>query len=415
MKMDWKKAFAAILPGLFLLGFNIGTGSVTAMAKAGAEHGLLLLWTVLLSCFITYRLISLYSRFTLVTGETALSGFRKWIHPGVALFFIVALTLNVSGSVMGVMGIISSVTSLWIQDTFGAPVHPLVVAVAFSAFVYLQFWSGKTRSFEKFMAILVALMGLCFALNAVLVMPSVADLALGLVPRLPEGASGNGLLVVASMVGTTVFSGLFIIRTTLIKEAGWTVEDMPKQERDAALSAFLMFAMSAAIMITAARCFEGSGVAFDSTHQMIGLLEPLAGPLAASLFTLGIVAAGLSSQFPNILLFPWLYCDYRGIERNLRRPFFRWVVGGISLLGLVVPLFGGRPILVMIASQAFGALLLPVTVGCILMVGNRRDLMGDYRLKLADNVFLVLTLLFALFMAGIGLKGLWGTIQGLLA
>ena len=29
-------ALALFLPGIFLLGFNLGTGSVTAMAKAGA-------------------------------------------------------------------------------------------------------------------------------------------------------------------------------------------------------------------------------------------------------------------------------------------------------------------------------------------------------------------------------------------
>ena len=31
---------ALFLPGIFLLGFNIGTGSVTAMAKAGATYGM---------------------------------------------------------------------------------------------------------------------------------------------------------------------------------------------------------------------------------------------------------------------------------------------------------------------------------------------------------------------------------------
>ncbi|GAG17605.1 unnamed protein product, partial [marine sediment metagenome] len=29
----------AIGPGLFLIGYNIGTGSITTMAKVGAEHG----------------------------------------------------------------------------------------------------------------------------------------------------------------------------------------------------------------------------------------------------------------------------------------------------------------------------------------------------------------------------------------
>ena len=37
------KTPALFLPGIFLLGFNIGTGSVTAMAKAGATYGMSLL------------------------------------------------------------------------------------------------------------------------------------------------------------------------------------------------------------------------------------------------------------------------------------------------------------------------------------------------------------------------------------
>ena len=35
-------ALSAVGPGLFLIGYNIGTGSVTTMAKTGAEHGMVL-------------------------------------------------------------------------------------------------------------------------------------------------------------------------------------------------------------------------------------------------------------------------------------------------------------------------------------------------------------------------------------
>ena len=82
---------------------------MTAMAKAGADYGMTLLWTVFLSCAITFFLLNLFGKFTIVTNETAISSFRKYIHPGVALFFVVALTAHVCGSVMGVMGIISDV------------------------------------------------------------------------------------------------------------------------------------------------------------------------------------------------------------------------------------------------------------------------------------------------------------------
>ena len=38
-----KSTLALFLPGIFLLGFNIGTGSVTTMATAGANYGMSLL------------------------------------------------------------------------------------------------------------------------------------------------------------------------------------------------------------------------------------------------------------------------------------------------------------------------------------------------------------------------------------
>ncbi|MDR1962414.1 MAG: hypothetical protein LBQ50_01385 [Planctomycetaceae bacterium] len=51
--MKLKSFFASLMPGLFLVGYNIGTGSITSMAKGGANFGLDLLWAVLLSCLAT--------------------------------------------------------------------------------------------------------------------------------------------------------------------------------------------------------------------------------------------------------------------------------------------------------------------------------------------------------------------------
>ncbi len=48
------RLLAAIGPGIFIIGYIIGTGSVTSMAKAGAEYGMTLTWALALSCFCTY-------------------------------------------------------------------------------------------------------------------------------------------------------------------------------------------------------------------------------------------------------------------------------------------------------------------------------------------------------------------------
>ena len=407
------RTLALFLPGIFLLGFNIGTGSVTAMAKAGATYGMSLLWTIVASCLATYFMINLYGRWTLVTGETALQAFRRHIHPLVGLFFIVALTAGVSGSVMGVMGIVAEISSEWSKAFVDGGIEPIWFAVFFVTLVYFIFWNGRTQFFERSLAVIVAIMAACFILNFFILMPPPLQIAKGLVPSLPDVPLDEGrgpFLVIASMVGTTVFSGLFIIRTTLVKEAGWTIADSKKQRKDAIVAVAMMFVISGSIMAAAAGTLYVEGLGLESASQMIGLLEPLAGSFATTIFVVGIVAAGVSSQFPNVLMLPWLLCDFNQSERDMTLPRYRIIVLVISLLGLVVPIFEARPIIVMIISQAFNAVILPVTVACIFYLGNRRDLMGEHRNTITSNVVLTAILLFSFVTTSMGIRGVWQII-----
>jgi Mn2+/Fe2+ NRAMP family transporter len=347
------------------------------MAKAGATYGMSLLWTIVASCLTTYFMISLYGRYTLVTGETALQAFRKHIHPAIGIFFIVALTAGVSGSVMGVMGIVAEISSVWSMSVIDGGIAPIYFAMFFVSIVYFIFWNGKTQFFDRSLAVIVAIMSASFLINFIIMMPPPIDILKGLIPNLPEVTSDQGkgpFLIIASLVGTTVFSGLFIIRTTLVKEAGWTIKDLKKQRIDAIVSVSLMFLISGSIMAAAAGTLHAAGLGLTNASQMIELLEPLAGRLAVSIFAIGIISAGVSSQFPNVLMLPWLLCDYNQSERKMTLPKYRIMVFLISLLGLVVPLFDAPPVFVMIVSQAFQSVILPVTVACILYLGNRKDL-----------------------------------------
>jgi len=407
LRSKFLKWIALFLPGIFLLGLNIGTGSVTTMAKAGAEYGMSLLWTIVASCLTTFFMINLYGRYTLVTGETALQAFRKHIHPGVGIFFIVALTTGVCGSVMGVMGIVADICFEWSKSTVDGGIPSIYFASFFIALVYFIFWNGKTQFFERALAVIVAIMSASFLLNFFIMMPPPIDILKGLIPNIPETLD-NGkspFLVIASLVGTTVFSGLFIIRTTLVKEAGWSIEDFKKQRNDALVSVTLMFIISASIMAAAAGTLYVEGLGLSKASQMIELLEPLAGSFATSVFAIGIISAGVSSQFPNILMLPWLLCDYNNSEREMTLPKYRIMVLLISLLGLVVPVFNARPVFVMVLSQAFNAVILPATVLGILYLSNRKDLMGKSKNTPVENVFLVLILLFSIFTSFIGISG----------
>lgn len=409
-----KTFFKSLLPGIFLFGFTVGTGSVTAMAKAGADYGMSLLWTIFISCAITYFLINLFGRFTLVTGMTALQSFKKHIHPGVAIFFIVALTTQICGSVIGVMGILADVCYEWSKNFVDGGISAVYFALFFIAFVYIIFLIGKTEVFEKVLAIFVAIMSVCFLINFVILMPPAIEILNGMVPNIPEtGENKSSFLVIASMVGTTVFSGLFILRTILVKEAGWTMADLKTQNRDALFSAFLMFIVSTSIMAAAAGSLFVKGITLTNVTQMIYLLEPLAGAAAVAIFTIGLIAAGVSSQFPNVALLPWLLDDFHQRKPNLKRTSYRVIALVISSLGLIVPIFSVKPIAVMVSSQAFGALLLPATVGCIFYIGNKKSLMGTYKFSTVTNIILSMIFVFAIVMSYMSYNGIVSTLQAL--
>ena len=409
-----KRLLKSFLPGIFLFGFTVGTGSVTAMAKAGADYGMSLLWTVFLSCGITYFLINLFGKYTLVTGETTLAAIKKRIHPAAAFFFIITLTAHVCGSTIGIMGIVSDVSYEWSKNFVAGGIQPIYFALLFIGIIYGLFLQGSTQLFEQSLAVIVGIMAICFLINFCLLMPPLLDLVNGMIPNIPDtGDNNSAFLVIASMVGTTVFSGLFILRSTLVKEAGWTMADLKTQQKDALFSGFLMFFVSAAIMAAAAGSLHIKGVTLTNVSELISLLEPFAGSFGVAIFTIGLIAAGVSSQFPNVALLPWMLDDYYERKGDLTRFNYRIFVFFMSLLGLIVPLFNARPIAIMILSQAFGALVLPATVACIIYLGNESSQMKEYKFSLGINLILAAILLFAILMSYMSFTGIFATLDAL--
>ncbi len=117
---------SAVGPGLFLIGYNIGTGSVTTMAKTGAEFGMGLFWAVVLSCIFTYILMVAYGKVTLVTGRTALFNFKQEFKRGwiLSLYIILVLIIGELLALMGVMGIVADLVQEGVRLAYdGVVIH----------------------------------------------------------------------------------------------------------------------------------------------------------------------------------------------------------------------------------------------------------------------------------------------------
>ncbi len=391
---------SAIGPGLFLIGYNIGTGSVTTMAKVGAEHGMTLTWALVLSCIFTYILMVAYGQTTLVTGKTALSTIKTSFKYGkvLALYILIALVI---GEVLALMGIFGIVTDL-IQEASkllfgGSGFNTLTITAILVVSLYALLWIGKYQIFERFLIVLVILMGLSFIIVFFMVKPSLSSIASGLVPSIPK--TPGSFRLIAAIAGTTCSAAVFIMRSTVVAEKGWTIKNLKLEKRDSAVSASMMLFLSLVIMAVSAGTLHVMGLKLNNTVEMISLFEPIGGRIAAFILILGIVGAGISSIFPIVLIAPWLISDYTGKPRNIRSPMYR-------ILGLVGILFGfgmqfidTTPPLLMVFSQAFQALILPAVAIPIFILINRRSVMNKYTAGTKMNIGLALVVLFSLMTA----------------
>lgn len=396
----------SIGPGLFLVGYNIGTGSITTMATAGADYGMGLTWTILLSCIFTFVLIVAFGRFTIVTGETSLQSFKKYYGNFISAFVMLTLIFTEMVSSIGVMAVITEAVNEWSKPltSSGKGFNTIILAALFALASIFFLFNGKYSFIEKMLGVFVALMGICFFLTAFMVIPDASTVIKGLIPSIPEEA--NAGILIAGMVGTTMGGVLYVTRSITVKQKDWNINDLKIERRDAIISSSLMFILSIAVMAAAAGTLHPLGLKIDNAIDMIKTLEPLAGRFAISVFVTGIVCAGLSSLFPHYILIPLLLSDYNNEKLDLSKSRNKLLMIFYASLGLIVPIFGGRPVFIMILSQAFTLIVTPLILILMLILVNKTDLMGKYKATPLLNIIFVLITLFTTYMAIIGILGI---------
>lgn len=147
------------------------------------------------------------------------------------------------------------------------------------------------------------------------------------------------------------------------------------------------------------------GYVIGTAIEMLYTLEPLVGDLAISVFAIGILCAGFSSIFTNMVMLPWLLNDYKKSETSLKSAFYRILVFIVAFSGLLIPLFGGKPVAIMIASQAVSPLVMPVLIGSLFYLINKKKIVGNYKPGKIINGAILLTFVFSIFMAVISFQG----------
>lgn len=414
-----KKIIAIVLgfgPGIFAIGYTIGTGSVTSMIKAGSAYGMQLTWVLLLSCLFTGILMFVYGNYTLITGETALFSFKKYLKGGkiIAILIILGVSFGQWGSLMGILTISSNMLyEIFALNFEGLKAYEyetvLAIAVLIVGIFYALMLVGKYSFFEKILVIFVTFMGLSFIVSLFFVHPLPSEVLEGLIPYIPESKDPqiSGKMMVAAFVGTTMAAATFLSRPLFVKGKNWTVKDIGRQRKDAITAATLVFIISIAIMAVASGALFHQGTPVYNVLDMAKPLEPIAGSFAVAVFFFGTLSAGLSSIFPCLLIAPLLVADYQSGKLDTSSKQFRVITAIACLVALIGPaFFGGKPILVQILSQVFNVFVLPLVVLSIILLVNNKKVMKGYKTSLMVNIGLFAALFFSCVISYTGVVGL---------
>ncbi len=409
-----KKIIAIILgfgPGIFAIGYTIGTGSVTSMIVAGSKFNMQLLWVLLLSCLFSGILMFAYGNYALITGETALYGFKKHLKFGkvLAILIIVGITFGQWNSLMGILGISSNIIFEILAINFeGLSAFKyetvLITAIVIIVTFYLLMLVGKYTFFEKILVIFVTLMGVSFVLSLCFVQPLPIDVVKGLIPTIPEVPGGK--MLVAAFVGTTMAAATFLSRPLFVKGKGWTIKNLEQQKKDSITAAILIFLISGTIMAVASGALFHEGKVVTQVLDMANTLEPVAGKWAVTIFFFGALSAGLSSIFPCLLIAPLLVADYQSGTLDTNSRQFRIITAIACLVALIGPAFGANPIEIQILSQVFNVFVLPIVVlGIILMLSSKK-VMKDFKTSLGVYMGMYAALFFSLVISYNGILAL---------
>ena len=391
----------AIGPGALVAAAFVGPGTVTTASVIGAEYAYLLVWTIAFSILATMVLQEMSARLGLITrdglGEALRNEFSnplaKWATVGLVVSAIgIGTAAFQTGNIVGGAAGLATITG--VSENVWGPAIGLVAAALL--------WSGNYKLIERVFIALVAVMGVAFILNAIIVRPDLGALGGGLVPTIPDGSA----YLIVGLVGTTVVGYNLFLHASTVQERWDDKSDLAECRTDTIAMVAVGGIITTAIVVTAAAVFP-AGTEIDDVGEMANQLEPVFGGYALTFFAVGLFAAGFTSAMSAPLAGAYATAGALGWERDLTSMRFRAIWMTILGVGIVGSAMDLNPVSVIVFAQVANGLLLPILAVFLIYAMNNDDLLGEYTNSRLQNI---LGGLVTLVVVGIGLQTLYDVL-----
>lgn len=374
-----KTILSSLGPALIVAAVVLGPGSILTSSKVGSSFGLMGVPVLLLATVLMIGMVALSARLGAIyqgspCDELAARLGRPFaVFIGVVLFLIVALFQS-SNNIALIGGI---------EPMLGDEPLPLtwrfgiLIAVNVLLIGSLYITRDLYRLVERLMKFLIGMMTVAFFVNFAVAMMKPRNF------EPVESTAALEWLPLMGMIGTTFSVGGAFYQAYLVKEKGWGLDRVRTGVVDSVVGISMLGGITAVILLTAWRVFYGNPDApvLASVGDVARQLEPLFGPWAKYIFSLGILAGALSSFLVNALIGGTVLSDSLGSGSSMQDRWpLHWtavalLVGmGVALASLAAE---DSTVHLITLAQALTVIGNPAIAGALLYLGTRPHLTGE--------------------------------------
>jgi Mn2+/Fe2+ NRAMP family transporter len=365
-------------PGLIVMVGDNDAGGVATYAQAGQNYGTSLLWVLLLLVPVLIVNQEMVVRLGAVTGvgHARLINERfgrgwGWFSVG-DLFLLNFLTLATE-----FIGIALAADYIGLSKYVVVPIAA-VLLIAIAA-------SGSFARWERAMFIFIAVSLLLVPLT-LLSHPRWGTVGHDfVVPHIARGVSGDAVLLIIAIVGTTVAPWQLFFQQSNIIDKRITPRFINYERADTVVGSLVVVAGAACLVVIANFAARAAGAQgrFTDAGGIAQLLSH-AGHALAPMFAVVLLVASIIGAAAVTLSTSYAFGDVFGIRHSLHRGFreakqFYASYTALVLAAAVIVLIPGAPLgLITTSVQALAGLLLPSASVFLLLLCNDREVLGPW-------------------------------------
>ncbi|MDD5360715.1 MAG: Nramp family divalent metal transporter [Ignavibacteria bacterium] len=375
--------FLAILgPGLITGSVDNDAGGITTYSVAGALYGYRLIWTLIPAFIVLLVIQEMNARMGIVTGKGLADLIRENSGLKITFFIFIGLLIaDIGNSTTEFAGVAGSMEVLGISKYISVPLAGLTV--------WLLVVKGNYKIAER-VFIIFSLALFMYIVSALMGKPNWGEIGTSIVKPQIEFSTGY-VEIVIGVIGTTIAPWMQFYMQSSVIEKGLKKENYKFVMVDILIGCLATVVVAFFIIVACASTMYPQGIIINEAKDAALALKPLAGNLASVVFAFGLFIASIFSATILPLATAFYVCEAFGFEAGIDKkwkeaPEFYILYTSILIISMVIILIPGAPLIkITILTQVLNGMLLPVVLISMMLIVNKKKVMGEYTNKLFNN------------------------------